>query len=315
MYGNIDHRDEYLQKVAYFIQNEYNINVSRITPAKRGFFGETWKMETDSNAYFVKLDYTNEHKKRYRCSFQVVEHLNNHGIDCISKIIKTANGNLSTNFNGSVLGIFEWIDGENIETDETKTPEYHMLAKVYTVPHVGLAVPTEDFLGGSADKFFNQWQKLNNSQLHVLFEENRSKLEHRAVRLKHFADLCRKDMSGFCITHGDAGGNMIKTDSGYCIVDWDDAIIAPPERDAWNMLCYEGKSEWARSLFQSALKKHGNSHILRNEYLAYYCYYYYFFYLTEYLDAFMQLGGIHKAIGEYFVGWIENRASYADRFY
>lgn len=315
MYGNIKHNAEYINTLLNFIRYHYNIDAISIKPAKRGFFGETWKLDAANMDYFIKLDYSTTHKEQYERSFQVIERLNNYGIDCISKIVKTNTGNLSTYFNEAVIGVFNWIHGENIENDETKIPEYQMLAQVYNVPHSGLAVPTENFSGRSADKFFSQWQSLENNHLRSLFEKNRTKLEHRAERIKYFANLCRDDTNDFCITHGDAGGNIIKKHDTYYIVDWDDTIIAPPERDAWNMLCYEGKSDWARCLFQKALRQHGNMHVLRNERLAYYCYFYYFFYMTEYLDAFLQIGNIHEEVERYFIGWIENRASYADKFF
>ena len=168
-------------------------------------------------------------------------------------------------FGEAVIGVFDWIEGDNIETDETKIPEYSMMAKVYTAPAAALAISTEDFFGGSADKFFHQWNDLGNSRLNILFEKNRDKLEFRANRLKILAGDCRNDKSGFVITHGDAGGNLIKGKNGYYIVDWDEAKLAPPERDAWNMLNYEGKSGWARLRFMPNIyftadfKKHSTS--------------------------------------------------------
>ena len=107
-------------------------------------------------------------------------------------------------------------------------------------------------------------------------------------------------------------GNLIVSGDKYYIVDWDEPILAPPERDAWNMLFYEGK-EWAGCIFQKALRDNGIRYTLRSERLAYFCYYYFFFYLTEYLDNFTRLDRKRKTeLEQYFDGWAENRASYAD---
>jgi hypothetical protein len=81
------------------------------------------------------------------------------------------------------------------------------------------------------------------------------------------------------------------------------------------MLCYEGKSGWARCIFQNALRAEGVRYALRAERLAYYCYFSYFWYLTEFIDCFMQMGETAEQIDEierYLCGWIENRAAYAD---
>ena len=38
----------------------------------------------------------------------------------------------------------------------------------------------------------------------------------------------------FVITHGEPhGGNLIRTEDGLCLIDWDTVALAPPERDLW----------------------------------------------------------------------------------
>ncbi len=309
-YSSIIRSGKYQSRLLGFLRQEYDIKPTAISPANRGFYGETWKVDTSGRSYFVKLDYSTEHRGVYERSFSVMEHLWTHGIDFVSRVVKTTDGRLSTHYDGAVLGVFEWIDGKNIETDATKTPEYQMLAKIYTVPLGDLSIAYEDFTRISSDKFFEQWNALKDEKTRNLFEANRSKLEYRAKRLNAFAAACKSDTDGFVITHGDAGGNLIVSCNKHYLIDWDDPILAPPERDAWNMLCYKGK-EWAGCIFHKALRDNGIVYTLRSERLAYYCYHSYFFYLTEYLDHFTR-PGIKEEIEQYFEGWAENRASYAD---
>lgn len=315
MYSNIIRSDDYKQQLLDFIRREYGIDAIGIYPAKRGFFGETWRLDTSSKYYFLKLDYSAKHQDIYERSFPVVEHLCNHGIDFISRIIKTTDGKLSVRYDGAVLGMFDWVDGENIETDETKIPEYRMLAKIYAVPSCGLSILHEDFSGRSADRFFKQWHELDDTRLCSFFEKNRTDFEHRAKRLKHYTGLCRGDTTGFVITHGDAGGNMIVNGDKYTIIDWDEPILAPPERDAWNMLCYDGK-DWPGCAFHKALRENNISYTLRPERLAYYCYYYFFYYLTEFLDGHKPDETMREIELRYLnSGWIENRIGYADKMF
>lgn len=312
LFSNVPRSIEYINRLLAFIQMEYQLDQPlSITPTKRGYYGETWRLDTLNNSYFIKLDYSIAHQSVYERSFPIIEHLNKHGISFISRIIKTSRGTLSAQFDGAVLGVFDWINGENVETDETKISEYKMLAKVYTISHDGLSIPVENFAGSSSDRFFEQWGELKNEQLCYLFEKKRTKLESRATRLKHFATMCHGDTTGFHITHGDAGGNLIVNGDRYYIVDWDDPIVAPPERDAWNMLCYR---DWAKCVFHKSLRNHGIDYTIRPERLAYYCYYNFFFYLTEYLDGFTQLNTTQliNGIEQYFDGWTEDRAVYAD---
>jgi len=306
MYSNIERNSDYINRLSEFISREYQISPVTLIPAKRGFYGETWRLDTTENiSYFLKLVYPDLHKPVYERSFPIIQHLCDHGIDFISQIVKTKNGDLFTWFDGAILGIFDWIDGENIETYATKIPEYQMLAKIYTVPIYGVSIPREDFSGKFADKFFEQWNTLTDRRLLSLFEKNRSKLEHRAERLKKFAALCRGDTTGFVVTHGDAGGNFLVSGDRYFIVDWDNPLLAPPERDAWVMCC----RDWARNAFQNALRDNGIEYTLRPERLAYYCYDFFFFYNTAFLDAFTEA----DTVKEYFDHWIEESFDYADK--
>ena len=307
MYSNIHRGDEYVSRLKSFVREEYDIHALGIAPAKRGYYGETWRIDTAGGSYFAKLVYPAAHADVYRRSFPIVKHLCDHGIDFIGKIRQTKNGGLYSVFDGAILGIFDWIDGEHIETDATKIPEYQMLARVYTVPPHGLPIPREDFSGISADRFFSQWGASDNGQLLSLLEKNRSKIGHRAARLKHYAALCQNDTEDFFITHGDAGGNLIKNGDRYFIVDWDTPVLAPPERDAWVMCSHD----FAREAFHGALRQNGIEYTLRPERLAYYCYHYFFFYLTAYLDGFTQSDDI-QTVEEYIDCWIVKSIEYAD---
>jgi len=304
VYSNILRSEDYKCRLLEYIKREYDIEAAYITPAKRGFYGETWRLGAEGASYFLKLVYAVEHQDIYAQSFPVIQHLNDHGIDFISRIVKTKDGNLSARYDGAILGVFNWIDGEHIETDATKIPEYQMLARVYTVPSHGISISREDFSGRCADRFFEQRSALVDKQVISLLEKNRQKIEHRTKRLKHFAERCQGDTASFFITHGDAGGNLIVDGDRYFIVDWDYSLLAPPERDAW-VMC---SKDWAMDAFHEALRSNGISHTLRQEWLAYYCYHYFFFYLNAFLDASAQA----DTIEEYINGWIEESFRFAD---
>lgn len=306
MYGQVKRSETYIAKLKDFITKTYVINIKSITPAKRGFYGETWRLDAIDHSYFLKLVYLTEHQSTFENSFPVMEHLCKHGIDFISQIIKTTDGSLFTHFDGAVLGLFDWIDGENIETNETKIPEFQMLAKVYTVPPDGLQILNEDFSGKSAGEFFEQWKITIDKRINSLLEKNRVALEYRAERLDFFAYLCRSDKTGFFITHGDAGGNFVANNDKHFIVDWDGAILAPPERDVWVM----GFQKWARNLFQNTLRDNGIEYTLRPERLAYYCYYMFFYWLT-WLTKCSPI----EEIEDFFNGYGEARIEYADKLY
>jgi len=59
-------------------------------------------------------------------------------------------------------------------------------------------------------------------------------------RLANYDRLVRtalRDQSGWTITHGEPhSGNLLRTDAGLRLIDWDTALVAPPERDLWMLL-------------------------------------------------------------------------------
>ena len=188
MFSNVSRSDDYRNRLCEFVRIEYGVESVGIAPAKRGFYAETWRLDSKNKSYFLKLDYS-PHQSIYESSFSVIEHLCNHGIDFISRVVKTKRGDLSARFDGAILGIFDWIDGEHIETDETKIPEYNMLARVYQVPANNVHRSNEDFISKHVDKFYAQWDAMDDDRIKSLLEKRRALFEHRATRLKLFPNI------------------------------------------------------------------------------------------------------------------------------
>ena len=309
MFSRVTRDEAFIRRLRGFIEENYPLRLIGITPARRGYFGETWQVECGADRYFAKLVY-GYHAARYQKSFAVIEHLCAHGIDCISRIVKARDGSLYTNFEGGILGLFEWIEGENREDDSTKPAEYKILARVYAVDPTGLNIAREDFSDRAADSFFEQWARVEDETILALLDSKREEINRCAQRLRHFSHLCREDCTGFVITHGDAGGNVLVCGDDYRIVDWDDPLLAPPERDAWFCLHWP----WAMRAFHEALRQNGIGYTLRLERLAYYCYHMYFFYLNEFLRTYFALGNAVSApLSDYLDGWMNDNRAFCER--
>ena len=300
-----------------FLLKKYGIAATDIAPAKRGYWGETWQVQAVDNCYFVKLDYNYPHQNLYKNSLAVMGYLCDNGIDFIGKVVKTRDSELYAHYETAVLAVFEWIDGENVETDDTRTFEFQMLCKIYPLTKQGFNIPIIEFSDNTAVKFLQKWNELKNApsseanNIVLSMLEGRSKdLHHRAARLSHFASLCQNDMSNFYITHGDAGGNFFVGDDGkHYILDWDEVMYAPLERDVWVMAC----RHWARELFNDTLHENNISYELRPERLAFFCYYMHFLFLYEFLNDFMLKGIVESISNELSENsWIEERINFAD---
>jgi len=308
MYSAVARDEAFNRRLLGFLGEQYPLTPTAIAPAKRGFYGETWRVESPQGRFFAKLD-CSPHRAVYERSFPMIEHLCGHGIDFISRIVKTRDGGLYCEFEGGVLGLFDWIDGENREDDGTKPHEYQMLARVYAVDPAGLAISREDFGAGAADAFYPRRARVEDRDILALLEGKREEIDACAQQLRRFSESCRNDRTGFVITHGDAGGNVLACEDRYHIIDWDDPRLAPPERDAW--FCMH--RPWAMRAFHDALRQNGIGYTLRPERLAYYCYHMYFFYLNEILDAHFALGGLTAYLSDYLGGWMNDNRAFCER--
>jgi len=318
MLNRIARNVKYIARLTEFIRETYGISAHALLPARRGYYGETWRADAAGGSYFLKLDYIPRHKEIFKNSLHVMEYLCDEGIDFISKIVKTSGGGLYSIFDSAVLGAFEWIDGENVETDETKIPEYQMLGKIYALSKPGFNIPTITFSSETVDRVFRLWDLYKSSQSRdsykavlALLAKHEGVINRSAARLKHFAERCHADASHFYITHGDAGGNFVVGRERNYFVDWDEVMYAPPERDAWVMGCYE----WARKLFNESLSQNGIQYELRPERLAFFCCHMFLFYLGEFLEDYpmhFDCGGMADFMND---GWIWERIAYTDAVY
>ncbi len=316
MRGNTYHDNEYITCLKNFIYEKYFIKAIDISPAERGYYGETWKLKAKNGLYFIKLDYVTRHQTLFQNSLTVIDYLYNNGVDFINKIIKTQNGKLYSIFNSAILCVFEWIQGQNIETDDTKIFEYQMLCQIYSLTKEGFNIPRIEFSDSIANKFYKKREKLKNAfpneqiqEINSIFENHSSLLSHCALQLSKISVICDKNKPNFYITHGDAGGNFFVGNNKNYIIDWDEVMYAPIERDAWVMCCHD----WATKLFNKTLKQNNINYTILPERLAFFCYYMFFHYICEFIDDFPDYVS-SKRINDFLSdNWIKERINFADK--
>ena len=311
MYGKIKRNQNYTNALTKALEKDYGFSVMEIYEAKRGWYGETWRIKTEKDNLFVKIDNSKHHKLRYKNSLPIIEYMHRNGIRYISRIVKTRNEALSTTFMGGIVGVFEFVEGENRE-DYPIVKLFEKMADIYLLPVQGLHIEKETFkpgkILGAIGKNVDSLKGSKNTQDKELLKvlgNRMSQIEFYYERLQKFAKLCRKDTSGFVITHGDAGGNVIINGDQFTIIDWDHPMLAPIERDLWMF------GDQVQSI-QKALEEHNVSYNPDPHRLAYYTYFSFFFYLMETLQAFFDIQdktirkGFPEKIEDLFLGWIKH---------
>jgi hypothetical protein len=319
MYNRAIRDERYINDMKKFIEVHYGFSITDISMAKRGFFGETWRIHSHDHAYFIKIDFSS-HKAIFLNSLPVVDYLNSKGIDFISKIIKSQDKMLYKMFHGGVFCLFEWAEGENTE-DYDIGQLFEKLVTIYRIPGNDIYIQKEDFSSSGIQSFYMNLKRLKSFTDKTALDYQKILLEkeivitRRANRLVTFASMCRGNESQFFITHGDAGGNAILNDNQFIIVDWDQPMLAPIERDAWFFMADAASID----KIQSILNKNGIEYQLTQERLAFYAYFSFFYYLQEYFTAFFEAGkGIREElidnIYSFFNGWIEKSIGMADGY-
>ena len=277
----IAEESEYMGELLEFLSCEYGFDVTEILPAKRGFYGETWDIQTEERRYFLKIDFWNHHKAGYQSSLSAVRYITDSGISFVPKIISTKGGHLYGSFRQGTAAVFEHVTGE-LSEDWSAKQLFGCLAKIYRLETEGIALETENFGTDRLDEF-QSLRCLPQLPFEVkqALAEKESAIHKYGEGLKRFSAVCKDHKENFHITHGDAGGNCILKEDRLFLVDWDSCLLAPIERDAWIFLCDREEME----TIQSVLEENGIDYRLERNRLCYYCYDFFFYYLNAYLKS------------------------------
>ena len=298
MFSKRERNEGYIVRLREFIEKSYGLRGCGLGASERGWYGEAWIVSCADGKYFAKVIADTGHIARYRRSFAVIGHMRANGIDFISEPVPALNGGYCLDFEDGVIGLFRFVEG--VHTEEYPLEDLMaLLARTYSVPTEGPDVPREDF-------GLEMLAEAERSVRMLIAAQESSPLAKGAVeairgceavfrhcgeRLLAAAEVCRRDLSGFVLTSGDVGGNVIINDGRMTIIDWDDMRIAPPERDLWFYM-QDMEQIW---LIERALTACGFAWRMKPERLVYYCCQRWFFYVCEYARAVLAGGVIGEA--------------------
>lgn len=196
------------------------------------------------------------------------------------------------------------------------------MGPIYRIEAKGLAIGKEDFkpenMLRSVERAIERMEVSGNGEdkkCCAVLKGRQNEMDFYRRRLLMFARHCRKDLSGFVISHGDEGGNVIIDGGAFTIIDWDHMMLAPIERDIW---MFNNGRKGQMQTIKKTLEKQGVPYGPDLHRLAYYTYFSYFFYLVGQLAYFFD--GPDKAsrkkalkdVEDYLKGWIVRPLKRAD---
>lgn len=135
---------------------------------------------------------------------------------------------------------FEWAEW----TDEARTEALRLVAAVHTAPEwVRQDALTEDFgvpFRDLVEAACAGWEPAERGPYTApaadLLREYAEPVRRWLNRYDRLVEVARARPGRNVLTHGEPHpGNVMATDGGWRLIDWDTALTAPPERDLWDL--------------------------------------------------------------------------------
>jgi thiamine kinase-like enzyme len=231
-----------------------------------GFGSHHWQATTDVSAWFVTVDdlvarrrevdeTTAEVRERLVAALSTAADLSEAGYDFVVAPLRAGDGRIICTLGDRyVVAVYPIVHGltysyGKYEDSAHRNAVVRNVAALHRSPdHCHRHALTETFgiarRADLADAY---------SQLHVRWESGPFAEPARQLLAQHAAALTRtfatydalvadvrSQPNRFVLTHGEPHpANTITTETGVVLIDWDTALIAPPERDLWDIIGQE----------------------------------------------------------------------------
>jgi spectinomycin phosphotransferase len=228
------------------IEENYGFQVRDLAFIKGGEASWGYKVETNEGvSYFCKIHTgLTEYEKRFELTYKL---FNDAGIKNIPHPIKTTKGELVFYLNKYPTALFNFIEGSNANdqplTDEQRFALGKLLGEIHQANRViGEFSIQEDFKYGNIDRLLETLNKIDiylkdssvyKSKTAQLLLENKDKILKRIKELEELGEKLRSLNIDFVICHSEphAWNTMIDEKGEVYLIDWDDSLFAPKEKD------------------------------------------------------------------------------------
>jgi spectinomycin phosphotransferase len=229
------------------LNNNYGIKAVTLTclPLGADINASIYKAQTlDHKSYFLKLKKGHHHD----ISVDITSLLQNAGIEQIIPPIKTIHGKLAQDIGDSTLIVYPFIAGQNGFSRPLTDEQWIALGKALRHIH-DLQVPTSIQSQMRQEMYSSKWRDMLRSiydhvetgpvadelglKLQMFMKKNMLAIRHLVDRAEHLGKKLQKQSPPFVLCHSDihAGNVLIDENHTLYIVDWDEPIMAPKERD------------------------------------------------------------------------------------
>jgi spectinomycin phosphotransferase len=230
------------------LHSDYDIDVATLRPLDLGadMNARLYHAKAQNNtSYFVKLKHGHQHD----ISLDIVELLHDAGMQQIIAPIKTTQGKSSKIIEDATVIVYPFIEGQNGFSRQLTDKQWVTLGKALSQVH-NLNIPFSIQNRIRQETYTPKWREAVRSlitrietmpkdgddiaiKLMISMQENTNIIHQLVNQAELLGDKIKRQSHPFVLCHSDIhGGNVLISDNDTLyIVDWDEPIMAPKERD------------------------------------------------------------------------------------
>lgn len=227
--------------IQQILKNNYGFEVEALSllPLGADLKASIYKAQTKDESYFVKI----KQGRHPDISVSITNLLHSAGISHIIPPVQTRDGQSIQYVDDFTLIVYPFIDGQNGFEISLSDDQWIILGKTLKQIHE-IDVPASIQAQLRLETYSPKWREIVRQLFihHVVHEEVAVNLmqfmkEHKdsIFKLVHQAEILAEKLKNqslpFVLCHSDIhGGNVLINDNLY-IIDWDEPMVAPKERD------------------------------------------------------------------------------------
>lgn len=225
----------------------YGIKITTLTPLQLGadMNAAIYRAQShDQTSYFIKLKQGHNHDR----GVVILELLHKEGIQQIIPTVKTSQGQSTQEIDDFTLIVYPFIENQNGFSQTLTDEQWITLGKVMRKVHE-FKVPKEIQSKIRKETYSSKWREIVRSfyghieakprgdefavKLLLFMKKHKEEIHRLVERADSLSQKIVQQSAKFVLCHSDIhGGNVLigKNGSIY-IIDWDEPIMAPKERD------------------------------------------------------------------------------------
>ena len=203
-----------------------------------------YKAETSSNAFFVKFKYGHQHE----VNFSVINLLHELGIKEVIFPILSCEGKLFQQLDDFKIIVYPFIQAPNGFTQDLSKENWKQLGNALRKVHE-TSVPTSIQQHLKKESYSAKWRELVKSfynriepeisddkitiDFKTFFKKNINVISQVVNTAEKLSKTIQPDLDKYVLCHSDihAGNILVSSQEFIYIIDWDEPMLAPKERD------------------------------------------------------------------------------------